>query len=165
MACNIILGNARVLRTTQFSFSTVYDIGEVNFYIPVAKANSNQVFLVLKNSRNLREIVELIRSKNETQKGVNALYKLNINSSIRVGDEAVEIYLLLINKETDEYSISSKLKINLSAENYKIARQAKIVEEVSQKVQEYYAKILVLTEINQELYKKIEEELHNESNL
>lgn len=90
---------------------------------------------------------------------------MNINSSIRVGDEAVEIYLLLINKETDEYSISSKLKINLSAENYKIARQAKIVEEVSQKVQEYYAKILVLTEINQELYKKIEEELHNESNL
>ena len=165
MACNIILSNAGDLRTTQFSFSTVYDIGEVNFYIPTAKANSNQVFLVLKNGRNLREIVELIRSKNETQKSVNALYKLNINSSIRVGDEAVEIYLLLINKETDEYSTSSKLKINLSAENYKIARQAKIVEEVSQKVQEYYTKILVLTEINQELYKKIEEELHNESNL
>lgn len=158
MACNIILGNAGDLRTTQFSFSTVYDIGEVNFYIPTAKANSNQVFLVLKNSRNLREIVELIRSKNDTQKSVNALYKLNINSSIRVGDdEAVEIYLLLINKETDEYSTSSKLKINLSAENYKIARQIKIVEEVNQKVQEYYAKILVLTEINQELYKKIEE--------
>ena len=41
MACNIIMNNAGELRTTHFTFSIIYDIGDINFHIPIAKANSN----------------------------------------------------------------------------------------------------------------------------
>lgn len=157
MACNIIMNNAGELRTTQFSFSNIYDIGEINFYVPTPKANSHQVFLVLKNNRNLREIIELTRSKTDAQSNINTLYKVSADSSTRVGEELVEIYLLLINKETGVYFTSSSIKLNLSAEQHKIARQVRAIGEASQKIQECYAKILVLTEANQELYNKNKE--------
>ena len=40
-----------------------YNIDDINFYIPKCKADIEQVFLVLKNHKNLYEIVELVRSK------------------------------------------------------------------------------------------------------
>ena len=63
MACNIIMGESGTLRTTQFSATTQYNIDDINFYIPKCKADIEQVFLVLKNHKNLYEIVELVRSK------------------------------------------------------------------------------------------------------
>ena len=157
MACNIIMNNAGELRTTHFTFSIIYDIGDINFHIPIAKANSNQIFLVLKNNKNLHEIVELVRSKNDTQKSVNSLYKISADSSIRIGEETVEIYLLLIHRETGEYSTSTKMSIKLSSDKYKLARQVRVAGEIGQKIQECYAKVLVLTEANQEIYEKIKE--------
>ena len=55
MACNFILGDSGTIRTTQFNASTQYNIEDINFYIPLRKADDNQVFLVLKNERNLYE--------------------------------------------------------------------------------------------------------------
>lgn len=112
---------------------------------------------MLKNNKNLHEIVELVRSKNDTQKSVNSLYKISADSSIRIGEETVEIYLLLIHRETGEYSTSTKMSIKLSSDKYKLARQVRVAGEIGQKIQECYAKVLVLTEANQEIYEKIKE--------
>lgn len=156
MACNFILGDSGTIRTTQFNASTQYNIEDINFYIPTGKAERNQIFLVLKNERNLYEIVELTRSKG-AQSGTNVLYKLPLNQALRVNNEQVVLSLMLIDLTSGEFVYSSTLKVKISTENYQLARQVYISQQVGQKVQDLYIKIVGLTEENKELYKKFKE--------
>ena len=66
MACNLIMNDAGTIRTTQFNSNSTYDVGDINFYLPASKAANHQVFLMMKNKKNLYEIVELVRSKSAT---------------------------------------------------------------------------------------------------
>ena len=155
MACNIIMGESGTLRTTQFSATTQYNIDDMNFYIPKIKAEASQVFLILKNDRNLYEIVELVRSR--SAQGTNLLYKLPLKQALRVNNEQVVLSLMLIDTQTGEYSYSTQLKAKISTDNYLLARQVYIAQQVGQKVQDLYVKVLGLTEENREIYKKIQE--------
>lgn len=156
MACNLIMGESGTIRTTQFNASTQYNIEDVNFYIPQTRGNGYQVFLVLKGHRNLYEIVELARSKSASS-GTNLLYKLPLKQALRLNNEQVVLNLMLINTQTGEYSYSSEIKINISTDNYTLARSVYVAQQVGQKIQDLYGKIIGLTEENRELYRKIRE--------
>lgn len=157
MACNLIMNDSGIIRTTQFNSNSTYDVGDINFYLPASKAANHQVFLMMKNKKNLYEIVELVRSKSATQSGSNVLYKLPLNQTLRINNDQATLRLMLINIETDEYIYSSELKVNISTEHYALARQVYIAQQVGQKVQDLYMRVLALTEENKELYKKIQE--------
>ena len=119
-------------------------------------SDRNQVFVVMKNSNNLYEIVELARVKVPLQ-GNNCLYKLPINQALRINNDQVELHLMLINMETGEYTYSTNMFIKISTENYSLARQVYIAQQVNQKIQDLYIKILGLTEENKILYEKMRE--------
>lgn len=156
MACNLIMGESGTIRTTQFNASTQYNIEDINFYIPQTRGNGYQVFLVLKGPRNLYEIVELVRSKSASS-GTNLLYKLPLKQALRVNNEQVVLNLMLINTQTGEYFYSTDIKVNIITDHYNLARQVFISQQVGQKVQDLYIKVLGLTEENRELYNKIRE--------
>lgn len=156
MACNLIMGESGTIRTTQFNASTQYNIEDINFYVPQSKATGYQIFLIIKSSKNLYEIVELVRSKG-SQSGTNVLYKLSLKQPLRVTNDQVILSLMLIDTQTGEYTYSTSIKAKISTDNYILARQVYISQQVSQKVQDLYIKVLGLTEENRELYKKIKE--------
>lgn len=165
MACNFILGDSGTIRTTQFNASTQYNIEDINFYIPLRKADDNQVFLVLKNERNLYEIVELTRSKGASS-GTNILYRLPLNQALRVNNEQVSLNLMLIDRKTGEFLNSSCVKVKISTDNFQLARQVFVAQSINQKIQDLYVKIIGLTEENRQLYEKMREgEKFNESNI
>ena len=152
MACNIIINEAGQLRTTQFDSQLHYDIGDINFYVPEAIKNNIQLFLILKNKKNLFEIVELVHTGFQ---GSNAKYNVSINQNIRVNDEEVNVSLLLLNRKSETYKISNSIDMFINTEHYKLARQISIASQVGSQVQTLYSQILALTEENKKIYNQI----------
>lgn len=64
---------------------------------------------------------------------------------------------MLIDLETGLSVFSTPIRIIISTENYMLTRQVYIAQQINQKVQDLYAKILALTEENQNLYNKMRE--------
>lgn len=110
----------------------------------------------MKNENNLYEIVELAKAR-VPQSANHVLYKLPINQTLRINNEQVELRLMLIDLETGLSTFSTPIKITISTENYMLTRQVYIAQQINQKVQDLYAKILALTEENQNLYNKMRE--------
>lgn len=154
MACNLIINEAGQVRTTQFSSTTHYDIGEINFYAPSSMVVSAQVYLILKNKTGMYEIIELARSGPQ---GTNILYRIPINQALRVNDEEVEVRLLVINIANDTYKISSSVNMIIHTNHYNLARQVYIAQQVGQTTQTFFAKISAMTEEVKQIYKKIQE--------
>lgn len=150
MSANFIFESPTKMRTTNFSPSITYDIGELNFYVSVKFGSNFQVFLILKNQKGIYDIVEL--TKTNTSTGLNVLYKLPINQTLRVNKELVEASLLVLNND-GTYNLSNAIKVFVSTENYALARQVYIAQEVGKSVQDCYSKVLLLTEKNEEMHK------------
>jgi hypothetical protein len=110
MACNIILNETNTLRVTQFHSGTKYNIEDINFYIPANKSREHQVFLVLKNNKNLYEIIELMPRK-EGSSSLNILYKVPLKQALRINNESVVLSFLLINNDTGDFIYSSSIDI------------------------------------------------------
>lgn len=110
----------------------------------------------MKNENNLYEIVELAKAR-APQSANHVLFKLPINQTLRINNEYVELRLMLIDLESGISTYSTPIKIMISTENYMLARQVYIAQQINQKVQDLYAKILALTEENQNLYNKMRE--------
>lgn len=161
MACNIILTDNNAIRATQFSATAKYNIEEINFYIPVKKAKDNQVFIIMKNSKNLYEIVELIHLK-EGSTSTNMLYKVPLKQALRINNESVNFNLMLINIDTGEYTYSSSFTINMQTDTFRMAQQVFTAQQVNRQVQEYYVKTLELANRMEELYNNNKEERDKE---
>ena len=152
---NVILNEDCSLRTTKMSQSELYDLSDINFFIP-NKFNSYNVFAILTNSVGLTEIIPLnfIENSHSYKK-----YKVTYSNSIRVDSGEMEIKIVLVDSNSHEVCISSgnKLICNITVDNYKIARQVAITNELNTTMHELYKKIEQLTEMNISIYEKIKE--------
>lgn len=156
MACNFIVGINGDVRLTSYYATKIYDIGEIHFYIPATLVANKQVFLVLKNTNKVYDIVELAQAKINSSNGANLLYKVTLDSKIRVNNELITMYLMLIDRESGECQFSAEKQMNINTEKYSLARQVYIASQVSNKIAEYYAKISAMTNENKEIYEKIQ---------
>lgn len=155
MSCNFILDSKGEVRMTSFSQSQIYDIGEINFYVPATEVLNKQIFLVLKNTDSLYEIIELKIVKDKSS-NLNLLYKVTLNGTIRINNELVSVYLMFIDKDNGEINFSAEKKIKISTEKYSLARSVYMAQQINANIAEYYAKIVALTAQNQELYEKLQ---------
>lgn len=152
MTCNIIVNEAGQVRTTHFNSTVQYDIGEINFYYSMSALSNVQMFLILKNKKGIYEIIELVRSGSQ---GANTLYRVPLNQTLRVNDEEVEVRVLIINNTTNIYNISNVIKMNISTNNYNLARQVFVAQQVGQSAQTALAHIITMTEENRQIYEAI----------
>lgn len=144
MAANFIFEGPDKLRVTSFSSVVHYNIEDLNFYISSRAFPSQvQVFLILKSQSGLYEIVELHKAGTS---GQNILYKIPINQTLRITDEETIMQIMVLDYNIPTYYLSNTVKINICTNNYKLARQVYIAQEVGATVQDYYAKIIALSE-------------------
>ena len=152
---NIILDEDYSLRTTKMSQSELYDLSDINFFIP-NKFNSCNVFTILTNSVGLTEIIPLnfIENNHSYKK-----YKVTYSNSIRVDSGEMEIKIVLVDSNSHEVCISSGNKVicNITVDNYKIAHQVATTNELSSLVSDLYKKIERMTEMNIDIYEKMVE--------
>ena len=144
---NIIFEDGGHLRTTQCSTDETYGVESLSFYIPNSYNDVN-VFLVLRNSQNLCEIVELTKVKRDKN---HMVYQIAAKQSLRVSNDLMTLAILILGSN-GIYSFSNEVQMNLNTNNYMITRQIYIAQQVGALVQDYYKKILALTEENRNIY-------------
>lgn len=144
---NIIFENGGHLRTTQCSASETYGVESLQFYIPNIHTDS-QIFLMLKNSQNLYEIVELTKFKRDKN---HMVYQIAANQSLRVSNDLMTLAILILDSN-GTHSFSNEVQLNLTTNNYVLTRQVFIAQQVGVQVQDHYKKILALTEENRNIY-------------
>lgn len=153
-APNFIMGNNGQLRATNYNAGLWYDIGELNFHIPSDTPSTNQIFLILKDEKNLVELIELQKVGAQIN---TILYKVPLNQTFRIKNGKTLISLLILNGETGTYELSSAYAVNITFEHYELARQVYIAQQVNAQTQVAYAKILAMTEENRKIYEEIKE--------
>ena len=156
MACNIIMNETGAVRTTQLNIAITYEIEDINFYVPAKMSENNQIFVLIKNSKNLYDIIELVRAK-EGNIGTNILYKVPFKQSLRINNEQVSLKLLLIDHNTGDFFYGSNVNMKIATNNYQIGRKIVFSQQLTQEIQNLYLKILSMTEENRQLYKKLQE--------
>ena len=145
---NIIFEEGGNLRTTQCSTNETYGIESLQFYIPLSHANS-QAFLILKNSQNLYEIVELSKAKRDKN---HIIYQIASGQTFRVSNDLMSLAILLLDPNKNIYEFSKEISLNLTTDKYVIARQIQLAGQLGAQVQAYYQKIVNLTEENKKIY-------------
>ena len=164
MACNIILNETNILRVTQFHSGTKYNIEDINFYIPANKSREHQVFLVLKNNKNLYEIIELMPRK-EGSSSLNILYKVPLKQALRINNESVVLSFLLINNDTGDFIYSSSIDIQIETDNFRIAQQIFVAQQVNYQTQNLYRQMTEMVKDLKESQEKGKEKGYNENGI
>lgn len=151
---NIILNEDYSLRTTKMSQSELYDLSDINFFIP-NKFNSCNVFIALINSVGLTDIIPLNFTENSQS---YKKYKVTYTNSIRVQSGTVKIKIILVDSNNHSVIIScGDVTCNITTENYKIGHQVAITYELNTSMQNMYLKMQELTEMNIDIHEKIME--------
>lgn len=151
---NIILNEDYSLRTTKMSQSELYDLSDINFFIP-NKFNSCNVFIALINSVGLTDIIPLNFTENSQS---YKKYKVTYTNSIRVQSGTVKIKIILVDSNNHSVIIScGDVTCNITIENYKIGHQVAIIYELNTSMQNMYLKMQELTEMNIDIHEKIME--------
>lgn len=148
---NIIFEDGGHLRTTQCSASETYGVESLQFYLPLQYASS-QFFLMLKNSQNLYEIVELTKTKRDKN---HIICQVATGQNFRVSNDLMTLAILILNPNKNIYEFSKEIQINLTTDKYVIARQVQLAGQLGAQVQAYYHKIVELTEENKKIYNEM----------
>lgn len=149
---NIILNKDCTLRITKFNRDNTYELSDIDFYIP-NELNYSNLYVILTSKLGVYDIIpiELFERTATYRK-----YKITYNNPIRINSGDVEVKLLLIDVNKNYSSIiSNDLVCSVNIDNYRIAYQTVISEQVSNNVAKTYDKIKKLTEMNIEIYEKV----------
>lgn len=149
---NIILNEDNSLRTTKFNSDKTYELSDMNIYIPNDVTYTN-IYIVLINRLGINDIIPLELSE---RTATHRRYKITYTNPIRINSGDVTVKLLLIDVNNNYSSIiSGDFVCSVNIDNYRIAYQTIISEEVSNNVAKMYEKIKQFTEMNIEIYDKI----------
>ena len=148
---NIIL-NDNTIRTTKFNKEETYELSDINIYIPNDQNHTN-AYIILKNQQGIYDIIPIEFFE---RTATHRKYKITYNNPIRIGSGDVEVKLLLMDVNKNYSSIiSGDLVCSVNIDNYRIAYQTIISEQLGKTVAKTYDKIRELTEMNIEIYDKI----------
>lgn len=149
---NIILNKDCTLRITKFNRDNTYELSDIDFYIP-NELNYSNLYVILTSKLGVYDIIPIELFE---RTATHRKYKITYNNPIRINSGDVEVKLLLIDVNKNYSSIiSNDLVCSVNIDNYRIAYQTVISEQVSNNVAKTYDKIKKLTEMNIEIYEKV----------
>ena len=149
---NIILNKDCTLRTTKFNRDNTYELSDMNFYIP-NELNYSNLYVILISKLGIYDIIPIELFE---RTATHRKYKITYTNPIRINSGDVDIKLLLMDVNNNYSAIvSGDLICSVNIDNYRIAYQTIISEQVSSNVAKAYDKIKELTEMNIEIYEKV----------
>ena len=138
------------LRMISFNINQPYQLEELVFYIPRQLKNITP-FLLIKDNEDKKDILKLTQISTDRN---YIIYSVSLENSIAVKEGLSAITLMLLERNLFKTVSSS---IILKYDNFTLAKQIGIIEELSKQVLLMYKKIEELTKMNIEIYKEIEE--------
>jgi len=150
---NIIYGEDKNMRFTQFDKNIIYDLTDLRFFI-----NNNKSLLVLyciiKNSNGTLDSVKL-QIGNSESKGYDC-YNFSPTQLLSLNSGVSTLFLFGIYTDKSTF-ITDEFDMNLNVENFKISNKLYVVNELENDVMNYYNKIEQLTKMNIDMFKDIQE--------
>ena len=138
------------LRLISFNPSQSYQLEELVFYIPKQLKNMTP-FLLIKDKNSKKDILKLTQISTDRN---YIIYSVSLENKITVSEGASAITLMLLEENLFKTVSSS---IILAYDNFTLAKQINIIEDLSKQITIAYKKIEELTKMNIEIYKSIEE--------
>lgn len=143
---------------TGFPFSVAQDIEDIEFVIPYKNGEKKQVFLILEDEQGLHEIIklQLVQTKEDRFQKV---YKVTLDHGLSLGTQHVSLRVFELEVGTCNYKTSSNsLNLLLTTDKFNISREIYIAQELGERVQIYYDKIVSMLQILEEGMKQLENE-------
>lgn len=154
---NIIIDDKLNIRTTQFKNDELYSFSDLFFYVS-DRYNNYGVYLIVSNTNNVSDIIQL--DYYNCANGYK-IYTINYNKKTRIQSGDCKISILLLDNNISQCYTSQSMNVNINIENYQLSHQLCITKEISQTIDSLYNKIIELTNMNINLYEKIENEVNN----
>lgn len=138
------------LRMISFNINQPYQLEELVFYIPKQLKNMTP-FLLIKDKNSKKDILKLTQISTDRN---YIIYSVSLENKITVSEGTSAITLMLLEENLFKTVSSS---IILAYDNFTLAKQINIIEDLSKQITIAYKKIEELTKMNIEIYKSIEE--------
>lgn len=145
----------KYLRAISLNPREVYQLNDLNFYIP-RKYKNLTPFLLIKDSEGNKDILRL--SHNKSDKLYN-IYSVDVSNTVIFQNGQFSIALLVLSNNID---VSDAHLILLDFSNFQIGKQVSLIEGMTRNLIATYEKIERMTKMNIELYQDIEEALNSD---
>jgi hypothetical protein len=152
---NIILNESLCLSTTKISVEGNNQIEQLSFYIS-NKYGEFDICVAITDSFGVFDIVPLTYLR--TDKNYK-IYNIDCKNELRIKSGKCKIIIFLFDKRLENCKSSGNLDINLDIENYNLFHHTYLNKKVVNEVSDYYDKIVKMTNLNIEIYDKIQEEV------
>lgn len=147
---NIVLDDKNGIRANRLS-SDNNDISDIEFYIPV-QYNYDSIKVLIFDKDNIYDVCSLIKLDERTNYSV---CKLDFSSTIRISSGDCSIGLIRIDIKNHTCYTTNFLDVNLNIKSYLASHLTFISTELNSSISELYQKIVSMTEMNIEIYDKI----------
>lgn len=145
----------KYLRAVSLNPREIYQLNDLNFYIP-RKYKNLTPFLLIKDSEGNKDILRL--SHNKSDKIYN-IYSVDASNTVRFQNGQFSIALLILSNNIE---VSDAHLILLDFSNFQIGKQISLIEGMTKSLIATYEKIERMTKMNIELYQDIEEALNSD---
>lgn len=142
----------RYLRFIGLGSKEIYQLDELNFYIPKKHKNITP-FLLIKDIEGKKDILKLSQIKKDK---VYDIYAVDISNTISLKAGYVSIALLVLSNNIE---VSSSEELLLDFSNFNTGKQISLIEGFNRNLITMYEKVEKMTKMNIELYQNIEEAL------
>ncbi|WP_288681624.1 hypothetical protein [uncultured Eubacterium sp.] len=150
---NIVLDENDCIRANKLS-SGNNDVSDIEFYIP-SVFNYNSIKILIFDENNIYDVCSLIKLDERSNYTV---CKLDLSSTIRVSSGNMKIGFIRIDVQNHTAYTTNFIDVDLSVDNYAASHLTFVSTELNNSISELYQKIVSMTEMNIEIYDKINKE-------
>ena len=146
---NIVLDDKNKIRANKLS--DVNDISDIEIYIST-QFNYDSVKVLIFDKDNIYDVCSLIKLDERMNFHI---CKLDFSSTIRISNGDCQIGLIIIDVKNHTCYTTNFIEVNLDVKNYAASHLTFVSTELNNSINELYQKIVSMTEMNIEIYDKI----------
>lgn len=146
---NIVLDEKNEIRANRLSESN--DISEVEFYMP-SMYSYDSIKVLIFDKDNIYDVCSLIKLDEKMNYNI---CKIDFSSTIRISNGDCQVGLIRIDTKNHTCYTTNFVGVNLDVKSYSASHLTFISTELTNSISELYQKIVSMTEMNIELYDKI----------
>lgn len=147
---NIVLNDKNEIRANKIS-SDNNDISEIEFYIP-DNYNYDSIKVLIFDKNNIYDICSLVKLDERINYNI---CKLDFSSTIRISSGECQIGLIRIDVKKHTCYTTNIVDVTLDIKSYSASHLTFVSTELNNSINELYQKIVSMTEMNIEIYDKI----------
>nr|DAD59762.1 MAG TPA: hypothetical protein [Bacteriophage sp.] len=146
---NIVLDDKNKIRANKLS--DVNDISDIEIYIST-QFNYDSIKVLIFDENNIYDVCSLIKLDERMNFHI---CKLDFSSTIRISNGDCQIGLIRIDVKNHTCYTTNFIDVNLDVKNYAASHLTFVSTELNNSINELYQKIVSMTEMNIEIYDKI----------